>query len=327
MPLMLACTSHAPLALFRERAPEGGDELIDHRTAARSRIERFDPEVIIVFGVDHFTGFHYSCMPAYCVGFAAGAVPDLGGFAGALRIDKPWAMELTEALRADGFDPAVSYRMKVDHAFSQPLHLLTGAIDRYPVVPIFISAFTPPFLPFSRSRALGEAVGRFARASGRRVLLIGSGGLSHHPAHYFPLMEDASPEVLSYQTSGAQGGLMTDEDWLGRFDTMHRAGAKSAASGQRGRKEMRMRPELDREIITAIATGHQGAFDDWKAADVMAEAGLGMLELHTWIAAAAAYGNSGDGHATASIYNPAVEYGVGYGLLYSGPSAAMSAAA
>ncbi len=324
---MLACTSHAPLALFRERAPEGEGLLIGHRTAVRSEIERFDPEVIIVFGVDHFAGFHYACMPAYRVGFAAEAVPDLGGFAGTLRIDKPWATELTQALRGDGFDPAVSYRMKVDHAFSQPLQLLTGAINRYPVVPIFISAFTPPFLPFSRSRALGESVGRFARASGRRVLIIGSGGLSHHPAHYFPLMEDASPEVLSYQTSGAQGGLMTDEDWLGCFEAMHRAGAKSAASGQRGRKEMRMQPDLDRGIIASIAAGRQADFDDWKAADVMAEAGLGMLELHTWIAAAAAYGAPNDGSAMTSIYNPAVEYGVGYGLLYSAPPPAISAAA
>ena len=45
-----------------------------------------------------------------------------------------------------------------------------------------------------------------------------------------------------------------------------------------------------------------------------------MLELHTWIAASAAFGDARAGAAIASIYNPAVEYGTGYGMLYSRPS-------
>lgn len=327
MTSMLVCTSHAPLALFRERAPEGEDELIRQRTTVRSEIERFDPELIFLFGVDHFSSFHYACMPPYCIGFAAEAVEDLGGFAGTLNVDRAQGMALVEALRREGFDPAVSYKMEVDHAFSQPLHLLTGAIDRYPVVPIFISAFTPPFVPFARSRALGEAVGRFVAESGLRILLIGTGGLSHHPAHYFPPMEDASPDVLSYQMEGARGGLMSDADWLGRFDTMHRAGAKSAANGERGRKEMRMQPELDQEIIATIGTNRQARYDGWKAEDVVAQAGVGMLELHTWIAASAAFGDVPDRATMASVYNPAVEYGTGYGLLYSRPSMARQLAA
>ena len=327
MGIMLVCTSHAPLALFRERAPEGEDDLIQHRETMVSEIERFEPELVVVFGVDHFAGFHYACMPPYCVGLAAEAVNDLGGFPGTLRVDKPQAIALVEALRADGFDPAVSYKMVVDHAFSQPLHLLTGAIDRYPVVPIFISAFTPPFLPFSRSRLLGEAVGRFVSESGKRVLLMGTGGLSHHPAHYFPPMENASPEVLSYQMSGARGGDMDDEAWFTRFETMHRAGAKSAANGERGRKEMRMQPELDRRIMATIAKGGEAAYDDWKAEDVIAEAGLGMLELHTWIAAAAAFGETPRKGGMDSVYNPAIEYGTGFGMLYSKPSEAWLTAA
>ena len=62
---MLVCTSHAPLALFRERAPEGEEELIHQRAVVRSEIERFNPELVVLFGVDHFASFHYACMPPY----------------------------------------------------------------------------------------------------------------------------------------------------------------------------------------------------------------------------------------------------------------------
>jgi 2,3-dihydroxyphenylpropionate 1,2-dioxygenase len=317
MRIMLACTSHAPLALIRPRAPEGEDTLIEHRARIREQIGRLDPEQVIIFGVDHFAGFHYAAMPPYCIGVAAQAVEDLGGFAGILKVDEHQAIELLKFLRNSGFDPAVSYKMRVDHAVSQPLQLLTGAIDRYPTIPIFISVLTPPLLRFERTRKLGEAIGRFVRASGRRTLLIGTGGLSHHPAHYFPPMDTAPPDVLSYQMEGPRGGVMDDAAWFARFADMHRAGAQSAADGLRTMKDMRMNPDLDRRVIQSLSEGDTEVFDDWDAEDVQRDAGVGMLELHSWIAAVAAFGDARLQSVMESAYLPAVEYGTGYGLLYS----------
>lgn len=60
--------------------------------------------------------------------------------------------------------------------------MLLGGIDRVPVVPVFINCVAQPLGPARRARLLGQAVGRAAAALGRRVMFIGSGGLSHDPA-------------------------------------------------------------------------------------------------------------------------------------------------
>ena len=62
------------------------------------------------------------------------------------------ALGLLEHLRAEGFDPAQSLKMTVDHGFSQTMKNVMGALDAWPCVPVFISAMTTPFLPFRRSR-------------------------------------------------------------------------------------------------------------------------------------------------------------------------------
>ena len=52
-----------------------------------------------------------------------------------------------------------------------------------------------------------------------------------------------------------------------------------------------------------------------------------MLELHTWIAACAAFGDMRSNTQMNSFYIPAVEYGTGYGLLYSLPPTIQRSAA
>lgn len=318
MSTYLACTSHPPLLLIRPREPVEEAGLVIHREACRRQIEAFDPEQVIVFGNNHFAGFHYSLMPGFCVGFDAACVPDLGGFAGPLRVPGDAARQLVEHTRREGYDPAVSYRMRVDHAFSQPLTLLTGALDRYPVIPVFISVFTPPFTSFRRSRLFGESVGRWAAASGKRTLLMGSGGLSHHPVRYFPSMEDASPEVLGYQMDGDRGGTMGDADWFERFSRMHVEGAELAATGQRTAADMRLNPALDREVLETMRSGALDVLDHWDAGELVEQAGIGMLEIHTWIAAAAAHAASGGRAVQHTAYAPVVEYGTGFAMMYGG---------
>jgi 2,3-dihydroxyphenylpropionate 1,2-dioxygenase (EC 1.13.11.16) len=73
-------------------------------------------------------------------------------------------------------DAAVSYRMQVDHGFAQPLELLLDGLGEKPVIPVFINSVAVPLPSFARARLLGEAIGRFARSTGKRVLFLGSGG-------------------------------------------------------------------------------------------------------------------------------------------------------
>jgi 2,3-dihydroxyphenylpropionate 1,2-dioxygenase len=281
-------------------------------------IEAFDPELIVYFGTDHFAGFHLSLMPTFCVGIAdCEAVDDIGGAPGPLNVAGDSARELVEHVRAENFDPAVSYKMRVDHAFSQPLHRLFGRNDRYPVIPIFISVLTQPFNSFRRSRLFGQAVGNFIAQSGKRILIMGTGGLSHHPTRYYPLPEDAEPSVYAYQLDGDRGGNFDDASWFERLRRMHLEGAEMLISGARTRKDIRLNPEMDRRFLELFAADQLEAMDDWGRPETVEQAGIGFMEVHAWIAAGGAKRSSGETTALTTVYAPALEYGVGYGMAYS----------
>jgi len=316
---MLVCVSHSPIIMIRARAPEDEPAILDLYAQCAAAITRFNPECIVIFGSDHFAGFFYSNMPAYCLGLAATAVDDVGGFPGALRVPAERATALLLQLRRDGFDPSSSQQMKIDHAFSQPLRRLTGALDHFPTIPIFIGALTPPFLQFARSRALGESVGRYFAAAGQRVLFIGSGGLSHHPTRYYPLPGEATPAVAAWQLAGPQGGPLSEPQWLRKLHDDHVDGADMLISGQRTRQDIRLNPAFDRQFMARFVAGDLEQLAAMNADECFAQAGIGSLELHTWIAALAAQRAAGGALASRHLYSPTLEYGIGYGMAWSPP--------
>ena len=171
---MITCLSHSPIIPLCKKPPPEEAAIAAGLARCRGAIARFDPEVIILFGSDHFAGFHLDLVPAFCIGLEAAAYDDVGGTPGPLDVPKDQALALVEHLRDEGFDPAVSHRMKVDHGFSQPLGRLFGRNDRYPIIPVFVNALSPPLARFSRSRALGAAAGRYAARSGKRTLFLAS---------------------------------------------------------------------------------------------------------------------------------------------------------
>lgn len=314
---MLACVSHSPIIMIRARAPREEPEILEHYRRCSAAIGAFDPEAVVIFGCDHYAGFHLSLMPPFCVGLAAEAVDDVGGFPGALDVPRETALHLVRGLRDAGFDPAVSQRMRVDHGFSQPLHRLLGANDRYPVIPVFIDVANPPLARFARSRRLGEAAGRWAAASGKRVLFIGSGGMSHHPTRYYPLPGTASAEVAAWQLDGDRGGSFTDAQWFRRLLEMHLEGARMLADGTRTAADIRLNPQFDRDFLGAIASGRLEPLDALDPEESLQRAGVGSLELHTWIAATAAELAAGGAAPRHILYAPTLEYGIGYGMAYS----------
>ena len=319
MTTMLACVSHSPIIMIRAKPPKEEPEIEALYGDCIKTIEAFDPERVVIFGSDHFAGFHLRVMPAYCVGVSAEAVDDVGGFGGKLDVPAEDALALAQSLRADGFDPALSYEMRVDHAFSQPLHRLMGSLDRYPVIPVFIGALAPPWLPFSRSHQVGSAVGRFIAKSGKRTLIVGSGGMSHHPTRYYPLLGEATPDVFAYQMKGAEGGTFTDDEWFARLLKMHEEGAEMLVSGQRTKEDIKLNPAFDEWFMDRFAVGDLDAFDALDADETFKRAGIGSLELHTWIAALAAQMSAGGALPDRNIYAPTLEYGIGYGMAFSQP--------
>src|SRR3546814_19391593 len=116
------------------------------------------------------------CMPSFCVGVEATAIADVGGTPGRLNVPRALAVQAVQAIRSAGVDTAVSYAMDVDHGFSQALKRLLGGLNPFPVLPIFVTFLPPPFSPFARAPALGEAVRSVERPLGpRRIFVMGKG--------------------------------------------------------------------------------------------------------------------------------------------------------
>ena len=314
---MLVCVSHSPIIMIRAKAPADEPAILELYAQCAADIARFKPDCVVIFGSDHFAGFFLNNMPAYCLGLAAAAVGDVGGFAGTLEVPGDRARELLQHLRSAGFDPSVSYQMKVDHAFSQPLKRLTGALDRYPTIPLFIGALAPPFMKFARSRALGAAVGQYFAGTGQRVLFIGSGGLSHHPTRYYPLVGEGTPTVAAWQLAGAQGGTLSEQQWHSKLYEDHMVGAGMLISGERTERDIMLNPAFDRTFMQHLVAGDLDALCALDVDQTFAQAGIGALELHCWIAALAAQLSAGGTLPTRQIYSPTLEYGIGYGMAYS----------
>ncbi|NON03596.1 3-carboxyethylcatechol 2,3-dioxygenase [Klebsiella pneumoniae] len=177
----LHCLSHTPLVGFVDPEQAVLDEVNGVIADARRRIAEFNPELVVLFAPDHYNGFFYDVMPPFCLGVGATAIGDFASAAGDLPVPTELAEACAHAVINSGIDLAVSYNMQVDHGFAQPLEFLLGGLDRVPVLPVFINGVAAPLPGFQRTRLLGEAMGRFLNTLNKRVLILGSGGLSHQP--------------------------------------------------------------------------------------------------------------------------------------------------
>ena len=318
MTTSLICASHSPLLYCYAREPEDWDGLQQAFAARAQAIAEFDPELVIAFGSDHFNGFFLNTMPAFCAGLSAGAAADIGGFAGPLNVPVETATSCVEYLRANDIDIAVSYGMTVDHAFSQTITIMLGSLTARPVIPVFINCITKPFVPFRRTRVLGEALGRFADVMDKRVLFLASGGMSHHPTRYYPEHGAGEPEVEAWKLSGGDDpASLSGSQWLERLEVMHHEGAKMIARGERTASDMRLNAESDQQFLDLFTRGKLQEFDDWDPDQLIEQGGIGSMELHTWIAAAAAHKASGGGLPVRDFYSVMPELGIAAGIVHA----------
>ncbi|WP_052223540.1 DODA-type extradiol aromatic ring-opening family dioxygenase [Novosphingobium malaysiense] len=147
----------------------------------REEIAALAPDCLVVVGGDHFNNFFYDLYPQWCVGRAE----EYSGWADNIPMykatgDPILSNHIISSLLEQGFEPAFSNEMKLDHAFFGPLHFVTPKMD-IPIVPVFQNTITYPLATLKRSLALGEALANAIASSpdDKRIVIIGSGGLSH----------------------------------------------------------------------------------------------------------------------------------------------------
>ncbi len=304
------CLSHSPLK-DRNRADPAVEARFDASVAqAAAFVEDASPDLAIVFYPDHVNGFFYGMLPSFCIGIAGASIGDYGTAAGALDIPEAQALDLAQSVLDAGVDAAISYSMKVDHGAVQPLEWLSDRHSLARVIPIFVNCAAPPLPTFARARALGAAVGAWAERADERVLIIGSGGLSHDPP--VPAMATASSEV---RTRLIEGGTLNHAQ---RHARQHRAHGEGGAMARKQSSLLPANPEWDRMVLDALSAGDLSVLDRASHKAITEAGGRGGHEVRTWVAALAALG---PGYAATELFYAAIdEWITGMGIMQAVPA-------
>jgi 2,3-dihydroxyphenylpropionate 1,2-dioxygenase len=274
----VAGITHTPLA-ERIRAPRDTEEAFAAAISRASRlIQQWAPDVTVVFFPDHLNGFLYDLMPAFCVGIQAESIGDWGTIPGRIQVPEALARDCTQACLNGGLDVAFSYRMHADHGYAQVIEYLSEVRALTRTIPIFINCAAPPLPTFARSRALGEAVGRWAERLEERVLILASGGLSHDPP--VPTISPASPPEVRARLIG--GGLPSHAERLAR---QQKVTQESRAFAQGRGDLLPLNPQWDAAFLESLCAGRLNMTDRWSDDALSGLAGRGAHEIRTWLAA------------------------------------------
>lgn len=308
MSALLQCLSHTPLVGFVDPEQAVLDEVNGVVATAREQIAEFNPELVILFAPDHYNGFFYDIMPPFCIGTSAYAIGDFGSAEGELSVPGDLAESAVEFVMDAGIDVALSHKMQVDHGFAQPLEFLLGGLDRVPVIPVFINSVAVPLPTFERARLLGDALGRYAASLNKRVLVIGSGGLSHQP----PVPELATANDHMKDRMLGSGRDLPAEEREARTNRVIEA-ARRFTEDQSTLHPLN--PEWDQWFLDLLAENRTPELDCVGNQEVSEKAGKSAHEVKTWVAAAAAMAAIGPYRENARYYRPVPEWIAGFGAL------------
>lgn len=311
MSVRLICASHSPLMDHVDADPAVDRAARAQFAALKQDIEGYDPELVIVFAPDHFKGFFYDLLPPFTIGVRATAIGDYDIGSGDFDVPEALALDCIRSVLDDGVDVAMSYRMQADHGFAQALVLLTGAVDRYRVLPIHVNCAGPPLPSFMRVRSLGRAVGAWAAQLGQRVLILGSGGLSHDPP--IPKIATAAPPVAEMLIAGRNPPIEARRAREQQnFETARQLMAK-------GGDALPLNPQWDRDFMAAVGRGELDLLDALPEDELTRIAGCGGHEVRTWIAAYAALSASGPYASEALFYHDIAAWNAGMGIAAAAP--------
>jgi 2,3-dihydroxyphenylpropionate 1,2-dioxygenase len=309
MTVQLICCSLSPLMVTGIEETQGNAqaEFFNELESCAKALRAFNPDLVVVFGPDHFNGFFYEMMPAFCIGTAAEGSKDWHLASGALKVPRELAVSCVRDLQNRDFDVAISHAMRVDHGITIPLYKLTGGLARYDVLPVFINCAADPRPSFRRVRAFGAAIGAFLAEQDLRITLIGSGGLSHDPPT--PRIDHSKPEATERLVVGR---IPTQEELDAREDRVLRA-ARDLVVG----KGPCLPPseQWDRDFLGTFLSAQYEDFDRMTDAEIDRVAGFGAHEVRTWVAAAAAAKAMGQVRSELRYYHLVPEWITGMGIV------------
>jgi aromatic ring-opening dioxygenase catalytic subunit (LigB family) len=178
---------HGPLIVREWQAvpPEQQSRVSAAYRELGRRLAAARPDVLIVVAPDHWSNFFLDNYPSVCLGVGAEnegpPEPWMKDFPHRSLAGHPGlAMHLASEAMRQGFEPAVSHRLKLDHGTCIPLWRME--LERLPrIVPMLVNSIEPPMPSLRRCFEWGGLLRSSIEtyAEPLRVAILGTGGLSH----------------------------------------------------------------------------------------------------------------------------------------------------
>ncbi len=181
-----AAMSHAPgIAAFRQAASAAQQQaFFDATELLRDRVAAARLDALVVIAPDHFSNFFIDNMPACCVSLNEQYLGPVEDWLGISKLAIPGAPDLARSIMhyaySQGVEPACAADSQLEHGVIVPLSLLTPRFDM-PVVWVMMNCQVPPLMSLRRCFEFGRSIRCAIEASGKRVGVLGTGGLSHAP--------------------------------------------------------------------------------------------------------------------------------------------------
>jgi 2,3-dihydroxyphenylpropionate 1,2-dioxygenase len=295
--------SHSPFwdRSFNVSGP--GADFVRGVSAMRDWVEKLAPDTVVIFGPDHFKNFFYDVLPPFCIGIGdVWSIGDFGCPKGQFPLASNFARDIYAHVTQAGFDPAHSYNMGIDHGLVQPYAVLMPGLD-VPIVPIMVGVNGTPRPSFRRCYQFGRAAGEAIRATpdNRRVLLLGSGGVSH----WVPSMDVDDPAVTGERRDYLINGKARAAEYSAARDASVLA-RKDSIQGK-------VNEDFDSWFLSQISSGDLEPIFAAPQSQIEAEGGNGAFELGTWIAALGAW----NGPVRTVVYEPVPRWAAGMGCIAS----------
>ncbi|WP_426135430.1 hypothetical protein [Pseudomonas sp. PWP3-1b2] len=230
--------SHTPVMLnFPDAiADEQRNEIFAAFRSVGKRLREAKPDVLVIIADDHLHNFFLDNLPAFCVGAAESYATPIEHWLKApkriLRGSPQFSTHLLEVAFNEGFDPALSMDLTLDHGALTPLEL-SGLSDELAVVPLLINCVQPPLPTMARCLAWGKLLRKAIDSYNptQRVAILATGGISHDIAtprmglvneefdrRFLELLEQGSEEELlkhsTEQVHTAGNGAEEIRNWL-----------------------------------------------------------------------------------------------------------------
>jgi 2,3-dihydroxyphenylpropionate 1,2-dioxygenase len=300
--------THWEETLHKDRAERFRDALGEAREAlAKARVD-----TVVLVGSNHFRGFWLDLIPAFTLGVGeCVASGESGTPKGPQAVDVPLARHIADSLVEGGrFDPAFSARLQIDHGQSHAIQYLLEGLD-VEIVPLVVNVFAHPLPTLERCEQLGRAIREAVHCfpGGRRVAVVGSGGLSHRLP--WPDWREPHGEDEEFMVGAWLNGR---ENWQD-YDARRREIIRAA--------EAALTPEFDDTFLSLIERGEAHRLISYSTQELEEAAGNGAQELRTWLLMAAALDHT-PGRRLA--YEPMPEWLTGMGVAVLEPEAAHEAA-